>query len=545
MNFRAAMMWGLGLTLAALSLSGCGSGKSSDAKVKTLPRMTEAETGRGHQLIVDNCGSCHEEGQGGRFSRISYVRKTPEGWDMTIARMINFHGVGILPDDRREIVAYLANRQGLAPAEVRDFRYALERRPNVMEAGHDDDLMHMCARCHTYARFALQRRDRDEWVKLAHMHLGQWPSAEYQMLARERDWWADATGEVADKLAKAYPFQAPAWEAWKGLGRPVLDGSWRVTGHQPGRGDYEGMAKITASPAGGEQVSYDLTYQDGWQFRGTTRAALHTGYEWRGEGSLDGENIQEVYAVAENGLKISGRWFLENADEIGGDLEARRVDAAPAIMAVTPAYAKVGQQVSVTLSGVGLDGSVDLGAGINVSPVSSSAGKIVVTATVTANAKPGLRTVRVGDVSGPSFAVYNKLDHLRVTPGNAVARMGGGGGFIAPVAAQFEAVGYLNGPDGKPGTADDIRVGVFPALWTVEPYDATAAEARDEVFAGQISPEGRFIPAPAGPNPKRKFGGSNAGNLNVAASVKDGAQALTGKAHLIVSPQRWNTPPIR
>lgn len=539
------MILTLALGAAGFLLAGCGPRPTNGAEVKPRPWMSAAEMAKGHQLVADTCGGCHVEGQGGSFSRISDMRKTPEGWDMTVARMINFHGLAISPADRRAVVRYLANSQGLAPAETQNFRYALERRPNVQELGHDGDLMHMCGRCHSYARFALQRRDRAEWVLLANMHLGQWPALEYQMHARERDWFVDATHEVPDKLASAYPFSTPAWEAWKAHGIPVMDGTWRVTGHRPGKGDYAGMARITKSRAGNLEVAYDLVYADGTRFTGATTANLFTGYEWRGQGMLDGARVQEVYELSGDGQKITGRWFLENADEIGGDLEARRIGAAPAILSVTPAYVKPGQKVEITVNGVGLDGAVDLGEGIKVSPVSADANRVVVKASVSADATPGRRRVKVGDVSGPDIAVYKMIDSLRVIPDYAVARVGGGGGPIAPVTAQFEAVGYLNGPDGEPGTDDDIRVGIMPVLWTTEPFDATAAAAKDEVFAGRIAQDGLFSPGPAGPNPKREFSGGNAGNLNVVATVKEGTNVVTGKAHLIVSPQRWNMPPIR
>ena len=45
----------------------------------------------------------------------------------------------------------------------------------------------LCARCHSYARVALQRRDAAEWLKLVHFHLGQYPTTEYQAGGRDRE----------------------------------------------------------------------------------------------------------------------------------------------------------------------------------------------------------------------------------------------------------------------------------------------------------------------------------------------------------------------
>ena len=55
-------------------------------------------------------------------------------------------------------------------------------------------------------------------------------------------------------------------------------------------------------------------------------------------------------------------------------------------------------------------------------------------------------------------------------------RIGGGGGPIAKQPAVFDAVGWLNGPDGQPETPDDIRVGAMPADWRTEDFDDAARQ---------------------------------------------------------------------
>ena len=42
----------------------------------------------------------------------------------------------------------------------------------------------------------------------------------------------------------------------------------------------------------------------------------------------------------------------------------------------------------------------------------------------------------------------------------------------------------------------------------------------------------------------REYSGDNVGNLAVLARVRDGGSAVEGRGHLIVTVQRWNTPPI-
>ena len=69
---------------------------------------------------------------------------------------------------------------------------------------------------------------------------------------------------------------------------------------------------------------------------------------------------------------------------------------------------------------------------------------------------------------------------------------------------------------------------------------------RDVAFAGQIdSQKGFFTPAAAGPNPERKFGTNNTGDLSVVAKVKDGDREVEGESHLVVTVQRWVDPPVR
>src|SRR5262249_40859142 len=143
------------------------------------------------------------------------------------------------------------------------------------------------------------------------------------------------------------------------------------------------------------------------------------------------------------------------------------------------------------------------------------------------------------------FAVYEKIGFVRVEPPYAIARVGGGGGANAPVPVQFDAVAYLDGPDGKPGTSDDVRLGVMKARWSVADFDTSAAKRKDAKYAGTIKPDGLFMPAEAGPNPQRPYRTNNAGDLKVRAAVADGGRTVEGTAHLVVTLQRWVDPPLR
>ena len=187
-------------------------------------------------ILNSRCASCHEATADGGLSRVKDMRKTPEGWDMTLARMTIVHGVQLSGEERAALVKHLSDTQGLAPEETAGYRYVLERRPNEIEAPGEGDLMAMCGRCHTLARSALQRRDTEEWNKLSHFHLGQYPTTEYQALGRDRNWWDIASTEVPKLLGQLYPLETTAWTDWLGHKRANVSGRWRVAGHQPGKG---------------------------------------------------------------------------------------------------------------------------------------------------------------------------------------------------------------------------------------------------------------------------------------------------------------------
>jgi len=171
---------------------------------------------------------------------------------------------------------------------------------------------------------------------------------------------------------------------------------------------------------------------------------------------------------------------------------------------------------------------------------------VVVRASAAGDAASGARTVSVGDARGEDLlTVYGSIDFVTVEPAYNIARVGGGGGPIAPVPAQFEAVAWLHGPDGEAGTEDDVRIGAMPAAWQVQNFDEVAQNTDDAAFAGEMRSDGLFHPAEAGLNPKRPFQTNNAGNLKVVATVQDGDQTVTGEGQLLVTVQRWNDPPIR
>jgi len=506
------------------------------------PSRALADPAAGLSTLRTYCAACHQPTASEPFARISTIRKTPEGWLMTIVRMQQQHGVQLPAEARDTLVAYLADTQGLAPSETAGARFALERRPNTPDMTLPGELQVMCARCHSAARVALQRRDAADWLKHVHWHLVQWPTIEYHQSARDRLWWQTATTVVPEQLGQLFPLHSAAWSAWQARPHADLAGTWLVRGHQPGRGDYTGTAEISRSAANDYSAVYSLDYADGGHVAGSSHALVYTGFEWRGRARLGPEETREVFAVSEDGQSLSGRWFDAAHSEEGADFSALRAGTGAQIVAVSPAAIRTGSSARVTILGSGLDGAVDFGTGTSSRVVGRGPHTLTVEVEVAPTAAPGYRTVTVGSASAAGLlALYDRVDRIEVTPGFGIARLGGG--KIDPVSAQFEAIAYRDLP-GEGGRIEAVRLGVLPVSWSVEPFNDEARRNEDVKFAGTLDATGRFLPASAGPNPARKFSANNAGDLAIVATLEDAGKPVSGRAHLLVTVQRWNTPPI-
>lgn len=503
------------------------------------------------ELLRANCTGCHIASDNGNISRISYQRKTPEGWLMTIVRMQQVHHIPVLDPDNDNVVQvlvkYLADTQGLAPAESEDFRYILERRLNTIEQHEDEEFAVMCARCHTGARVALQRRNEQEWQHLIHFHLGQFPSTEYSAGGRDRDWFGVALNRTVPYLASRFPLESKAWQDWQLADKPDLAGNWRLTGNMPGKGAFHGYMEAAATDKDNFELVFQGEFSNGDTLEGTGQAIVYTGFEWRGSVSLGEQSYQQVLAADASGELMRGRMYLLEHEESGIDLQAVRA-AGSGLLDAFPGYLNVGHRGLLTLVGLELDGEIALGEGVHINEIiRRDSDKIVLDVQATADARPGARTLSVGNTALPGgLTVYRHIDYISVTPDFAIARVGGNDGTLAPVNAVFEAMAYSNGADGLPNTADDMVIGKVPALWSVRAWDDAAAQQNDVTYAGTMDREsGVFTPGPAGPNPERKYGTNNVGNLAVVAELQHDGNILSAEAHLIVTVQRWNNPPIR
>lgn len=508
----------------------------------------DGSAGEGLAKLRTYCSGCHAETTAGKFSRISNIRKTVDGWGMTLTRMGIWHGVKVPPEDRRMITKYLADHYGLAPAETEGYRYILEQRPHQVEEHPDKQFGDMCARCHSYARFALQRRDAEEWRKLVHTHVGQIVMLEYQGSSRPINWWDVATQVLPGKLEEAFPYRMDAWQDWVMKEKPEVAGEWVVKGESEGGKRFTGVVKVTPVTDEDDQykTQYSLEYADGRLAKGAGRATVYTGFEWRGSNRIGEKSRREVFQVAEDGNSWKGRWYIEGQSELGADIHAVRADKKVKVVAVEPPYLKVGEKNTITIKGANLSREIELGDGVSVKEiVSGNRGSVVATVEVDAKASLGSRTV---SVKGAEFKgllnIYKNVDRIVVQPRMALSRVGGGA--MKPVTAQFKALAYINGEDGLPNTTDDVCLGSMPVDWSIDNYDEIAAELKDKQFAGTIDSNGLFTPAKGGPNPKRKFSNNNTGNLKVGATLDNqGGKQVKGEAQLIVTVQKWNIPPIQ
>ena len=485
-------------------------------------RAAAAGEPQGRELVRAYCSGCHHE-NAGQFERISNLRKTPEGWLMTLFRMRQVHGLQLEQGVRDSLVRYLADTQGLAPSEAKAGRFALERRPNVQDLDLGPQIGVMCGRCHSLARVSLQRRDADEWRKLAHTHVGQWASLEYQASGRDRPWFQIATGPLPAKLAALYPLSSTAWTEWQQHVARDLSGTWVVLGHVPGGRDFHGTALIdrAADARGGTdaqgrgsaeyRASYQLTSVDGIASSGGSKAIVYTGYEWRGSAKVGDRSLDEVYAVSEDGNRIQGRWFDADHAEDGGEWVAVRDEGAARIVGILPHALRAGTNADVTIVGTGLaqSGAVSFGNGTVVSSDPAQRARDPRRgegrgrcATGPAHRDGGRRGGRCSGRHGrravDQLAIYRQIDQVDVVPALRIARLGGG--RVDPVAAQFEALASTRLPGGEV-----LPLGSGVRRLDLVPFDAEARRTEDDKFAGHFDRRGRFLPGAAGPNPAREY----------------------------------------
>ncbi|MEX2048369.1 MAG: quinohemoprotein amine dehydrogenase subunit alpha [Gemmatimonadota bacterium] len=516
-----------------------------------LPAGVAQEPSGGHPIanetLVAECSSCHRQDEEGRMSRISWLRKTPEGWQTSLIRMRALHGVDVSAEDARTIVRYLANEQGLAPDELRPGLFEVERRLIDYDYPGDSEVEYTCMVCHSMGRVITQRRTRDEWGLLLDTHRALYPLVDFQSFRRGTR-SGDQTHPMDDAvrhLAAEFPLETPEWSAWSATKRPPrLAGEWALSGYEPGKGPIYGTVTITADAADPEAFTTRASYvvvESGERVERAGQGLVYTGYQWRGRSSSNAgqdSELREVMFVERDVQTMSGRWFSGGYDEFGPDVTLKRAGSGGAVSGVYPGALMRGETATVTVYGVNLQGAtadLDFGEGVAVQSVESlGATSATVRLTVAPEARVGRRDLFAGSaILESAVTIHDGVDRIEVTPGTGLARTGG---VNFPKAFQtYEAIGFDDGPDGEPDTEDDLSLGRVEATWRVEEYMAAVGD--DDIrFIGHIRSDGTFEPALEGPNAERSENRNNIGDVWVTAThVNASGDELSARAHLVVT----------
>jgi len=493
---------------------------------------------------VKTCAACHKQDARGMMSRISFMRKAPEGWQRSIKRMIRLKHLQITPKQARSMVRYLANDHGLAREEARRALYEAERRVHWSEKDQDEDLRKTCAACHTLGRVLSQQRTAEEWKLLKVTHLAFFPLARWQAFRGSRGRGRggfrarfskpkgpDRADRVLARLAKEQPLWTKAWKAFEINRREVpLQGTWIVAGHEASRGRVRGLLTLTRTAQDSYDTHWNLRYGDGREVQRQGKGLLYAGYSWRGQShpmqgtpADEPRNLKEVLLLSADWDSFEGRLFSGGYNELGLDVTLRRETGTTKLIQVEEEAVPVPSKTFLlTLFGSGFPqglqaGDFSLGQGVVVLKAArQDARHVQLTIKVAPDAALGRRVVSLGSIRGPaSLLFYDTIDYITINPKQGLARVGGK--KRPKQMERFEAIAMNRGPDGKLYTQDDVPVKLVPATWSLKEFPTR--EGDDDVrFVGRMDPHsGVFTPGPEGPNPRRKWHANNIGEVYVVA----------------------------
>ncbi|MSR75505.1 MAG: quinohemoprotein amine dehydrogenase subunit alpha [Planctomycetes bacterium] len=533
---------------------GGGAGTASDPANDLVRRGVAVNS----ELVTKHCIGCHAKNAEGHMTRISYQRKSPEAWEMTLKRMLRQHHLQVTQDEARQMLGYLANEHGLTRTEAARGLYESERRVHWSEASADQELRESCGGCHSLGRVMSQQRDATEWKLLKAMHLAFFPLARSQafrgsqqransnvdfaamgdaereeLFARMRsggETGPDRADRVLDALTKSQDLMTSEWSAWQIERREVpLAGSWSVAGHEVGRGDFTGQTLLERSGADSYSSRWTLNYADGSTAERTGKGVLYAGYSWRGRsqraGADEADAAKEVLLLDESWNRLEGRVFHGAFGEIGADVVLRRDTGTAALVAIKQGAIEVPCKARV-LEVFGHGFPADLkpedfhaGRGVRITAVERrSATCVLLTLDAEPTADLGPRRLSFRTDPGPrALVLYDTVDYIRVEPGAGFARVGG---VATPKQFErFEARAMHRGPDKKLWTADDVPLFTLAARWSLE--EMPVSEFDDDVkWVGVIeSGSGVFTPNIDGPNKERRYFSNNIGDVYVRAEA--------------------------
>ena len=468
----------------------------------------------------------------------------------------------------------------------------------------NESLRTTCNNCHALGRVYQWHRTRAEWSLLADTHSALYAQAEsaFRRNGAGRGGAAAATTATAgrggrggaagadasapaaaattisldatlDFLGKSYDLHTPEWSAWRARMRaPKIAGKWLVSAKIPGKGKYYGEVTIAPGAAEDEFSTSIKLYSvnGGPAITRTGTGLVYTGYAWRGRSNAAAakpnaapddlsREMREALWISPDQTWAEGRWFWGEYQEFGVDVKLRRMTTEPMLLTLDKYSLKAGSKSQkVRVLGANLPAKItpedlDFGSGVKVtSIVSHTPAEIVAQLDVAADAVPGKRDLVLGTSNlEAALAVYDKVDYIKVTPEASLARLGGDEKSVHPRGyQQLEAVGYQRGEDGKLHTQDDIELGPVEVDWSIEEFYSVFGDD-DKEFVGSLDNKGLFTPNTDGPNPQRKFGRNNYGDVWVVATAKSEkdkeGKPLVGKSYLIVTVPtyiRWDQPEV-
>jgi quinohemoprotein amine dehydrogenase len=531
-------------------------------------------------LVHTHCARCHALDDRQHMTRISYVRKSPEGWSESVKRMVRLHGVQLSPADAKQIVRSLADSHGLARSEAERGLYESERRVHWSEEAHDQDFRRACAECHPLGRVLLQQRDEEEWQLLRATHVAMFPLARGQMgggppederrggnrggpggasttgsatgsasssatgaspggaATGGRRGGGDGPGQggpsqgvgdrVLTKLAKDQPLFTPAWERWTRNRREVpLADTWLVTAADAVRGDLVGTATVRRVDSDEYEVAWRLTGDDGTTLERTGKGLLYAGYSWRGRSQdPDGTTWREVLLLDDTWQTLRGRLFTGAYDEVGVDVTLHRQQQRPRVLALGNVAVPVpvaGHRLEVHGEGFPPECTPTdffVGRGVSITSVERrSANHVVLTIDAAAGTELGARTVAYGSEPGTAaLQLYDTVDYVRIAPRQGLARIGGA--KHPKQVERFAAWAVHRGADGKPYTDDDVDLFRVRPRWSLAEFRVRENDD-DLTYVGAIDAvTGVFTPAIDGPNPARRWQANNVGDVFVTAELE-------------------------
>jgi len=507
-----------------------------------------------HPLIEERCVVCHVRDDEGKMSRISYMRKTPEAWEISVKRMARLYFVSLTPEEAKEVVRYLSEEHGLSRDEAKLAMYESERRVHWSEEDQEEALRETCADCHTLGRVFSERRDEEEWKLLKATHLALYPLVGFQSFrgrsssgGRGRGGESgsessseggapsrssrgqDRADQVLAKLAEEQGLFSEEWRNWNQEKREVpLEGRWIIKGHEVGRGPIRGTLDLKRVATGEYESEWRWLRANGRTVVRRGSGLFYAGHSWRGrsESTAPGEvaSLKEVLLLDESWTRMEGRLFAGEYNELGVEMELLRAGETPTILGVLGGEMAVpseGNRVEVIGSGFPEEISADdfhLGVGIHVKGVERHDDtRVSLLVSVDAGLPLGKRAIDIGIHQGPrAITLYDTIDGIKIRPNPGLSRVGG---KMRPKQLErFEAVAFTRGPDGIPYNEDDVDLMTVAVKWHLEEFPVRPGDD-DMQFVGELDENtGVFTPAIDGPNPDRKFNANNIGDVYVVAT---------------------------